>query len=1173
MIRIVLTRLVFLLTLLAAGAAQGALVAEYRMDADSWNGTAGEVVDSSGNGFSGVARQTDTTAALLCRGADLSADSTADYLDLDEDALDGLTNFTLMIWLQTTDDTNFILVSGANAGEDKELFWRGRDGDRLRPEIKDDADGNIDLGTFDDGTWHHFAWTRNGSTNCFYLNGVEEECNSLVTGALDVDPTGFIVGQRQDDIGYDFRSGWDVHGLVDEFYVFDHVMSEAEINQVRQNNQAGLNWDGSARACGGGGPTLAPRAAYFFDEPSWDGTPDEVADSSGNGLHGNAFNADTTDGLVCRAADLSAAGTADYLSIDNEALNGAGDFSISLWINTTNTANQALLSGARAGGLVEANELIFWFWSGTNFTPYFGSNNSSMGVPFLWNGTWRHLVWVRSGASNCLYVDGTLANCRNLTTATRTIDPGGLIIGQEQDAVGGSFIASQSVRGLMDEYMIFRQALTAAQVTSIYTNNLNGLSWDGTARSCPTFGAAEFEISHDGAGIYCAAERIGVRALDAGGATLTSYASTVVLDTGTGNGTWQLAIGGGVLSDPTPDDGLATYTFAAADAGQAWFDLSYSAGTPAMDIEVMEQGNTSIRDNDTEGLLTFSPTGFTVTASALPNPPPGTVNDPLSSRTAGTDFSVHLTAYGTTESDPICGVIEDYAGPRNVEVWQDWVDPGSGSLRATADGTTVGPSEPAAVIVSVNFVAGQAELTGKYKDAGRLRLNFKEGSLTGATDAFVSVPAEMRILSVTDGGGMPNPASASTTGPGFVAAGEPFNLVVDVLDAEGDRTPNFGNEAVPELVEASSAQLVLPAAGQNGSGDDGILGNASAFLATGTPGRFTNSSVYFDEVGVVRLQAGNADYLGAGAVGGALTGNVGRFFPDHFELTSSLLSLDCGAFVYMDAPHITLQADVLARTALFTTTQNYDTGFLGAGAVGQLVAEAEAADDAVDLGARLNFAAADWQLGAYSINDPDAYFARLPTPDGAYETLAVGLKVLDALDGRTLSALDMNASTSGACAPAACSAREIGLVDVYYGRLAVLPAQGSETEPLDIDLEAQVFTNGAFVEHLSDSCSTYQAADVTLGNYRFNLDPGETTVVSPAASAVLDQGHANPTEPLLLSAPGTGNEGVVEVLLNVPAWLRFDWLGTGDTNPSADATFGRFRGHDRIIFWQQDPLP
>jgi len=55
----------------------------------------------------------------------------------------------------------------------------------------------------------------------------------------------------------------------------------------------------------------------------------------------------------------------------------------------------------------------------------------------------------------------------------------------------------------------------------------------------------------------------------------------------------------------------------------------------------------------------------------------------------------------------------------------------------------------------------------------------------------------------------------------------------------------------------------------------------------------------------------------------------------------------------------------------------------------------------------------------------------------------------------------------------------------------------------------------------------------------------------------------------VLSAPGIGNTGTVELLFTTEPWLRFDWLGTGETDPGAVATFGGFRGHDRVIYWQE----
>lgn len=50
--------------------------------------------------------------------------------------------------------------------------------------------------------------------------------------------------------------------------------------------------------------------------------------------------------------------------------------------------------------------------------------------------------------------------------------------------------------------------------------------------------------------------------------------------------------------------------------------------------------------------------------------------------------------------------------------------------------------------------------------------------------------------------------------------------------------------------------------------------------------------------------------------------------------------------------------------------------------------------------------------------------------------------------------------------------------------------------------------------------------------------------------------------------PGDENEESVTVV--VPIWLQDDFSGDGSLeNPTATATFGVFRGHDRIIYWRE----
>ena len=64
---------------------------------------------------------------------------------------------------------------------------------------------------------------------------------------------------------------------------------------------------------------------------------------------------------------------------------------------------------------------------------------------------------------------------------------------------------------------------------------------------------------------------------------------------------------------------------------------------------------------------------------------------------------------------------------------------------------------------------------------------------------------------------------------------------------------------------------------------------------------------------------GDADYLGVGNVTGTTTGNVGRFFPDHFAVTRNSPTFNpactAGSFTYVGQPFAYATAPVLTVTA------------------------------------------------------------------------------------------------------------------------------------------------------------------------------------------------------------------------------------------------------------------
>ena len=938
-----------------------------------------------------------------------------------------------------------------------------------------------------------------------------------------------------------------------------------------------------------------PFAEYRMDEGPLTGAAGEIADSSGNAHNAtrvsspaSATPAQTTaSGKVCRGLDVPSNGDTAHIDAANtgftpSAIGSQG--SIAFWWRDKNDWNgqdnylfDATTQASKFFYLGKRNNsrLRFELTDNASTPVTVAAETANTGIAA---STWKHVAvtWqVLAGASATvlnIYLDGvSVATATGTTSGVLNGTLGTLYIGDNRSAASNGLTGNPtSANGTIDEFRVYSRVLTQADVQSVMA---------ATRNTCPNVGPAKFLINHSGYGINCRVEPITVSAVDGFNALVGTYAGAVTLTTQSGRGTWSLVSGTGTLVDAPADDGLATYQFQPADGGRATFGLYYPAGATPIDVDVYQTDNVSIRDDDSEGVLAFSASGFTMTSTAVTNPPQNPLPTTFANEIAGSNFTVYLTAYGQTPTDPECGVIEAYAGNHALSFWMDHLNPTPGVLNATVNGVGVGPAEATAVNQTIAFAAGQASVIAKYKDVGQIRLAAKDASalpsaIRGQTTAFVVKPAALAVSKVETLGGVANPGAATATGAAFVAAGTAFRVEVEARDAEGSLTPSYGLETPAEGIRVSSAALVVPAAGRNGSSGVGTLGGATAFVATATAGRFRDDAVTFDEMGIVRLSAAvsDGDYLGAGAVAASTSGNVGRFYPARFDLIAgSAITPSCGTFTYMDQSTLGIAYRLEAHEAAGGRTWNYDEALLGANAVATMNVVAENADAGNDLGARLTGVTSPWSSGAVAVSSAAAKFARAALADGPFDALMLGVKATDPLGNTVLANANMNAATTGNCASAAsCNAVQIGAAtSVRYGRLMVLSAFGPEDRALSVPLEAQYFDGALFARNALDGCTTYAKAQSALSNFGGNLGSGETSVTTPSSAIALVSGDSNVALPLLLAAPGFGNDGSVDVTFTVPSYLEFDWLGTGNRDPVGTARFGRYRGHDRIIFWRE----
>jgi MSHA biogenesis protein MshQ len=102
------------------------------------------------------------------------------------------------------------------------------------------------------------------------------------------------------------------------------------------------------------------------------------------------------------------------------------------------------------------------------------------------------------------------------------------------------------------------------------------------------------------------------------------------------------------------------------------------------------------------------------------------------------------------------------------------------------------------------------------------------------------------------------------------------------------------------------------------------------------------------------------------------------------------------------------------------------------------------------------------------------------------------------------------------------------------------------------------------VDNKQDSCTKYDTGNIILTSGTLSKDLIEVEPVS---------GHFEDGETriMVLTAPGLGNQGTIHVEYDIFPWLEYDWSWNGvdaklySENPSATATFGLFRGNDRVI--------
>lgn len=470
-----------------------------------------------------------------------------------------------------------------------------------------------------------------------------------------------------------------------------------------------------------------------------------------------------------------------------------------------------------------------------------------------------------------------------------------------------------------------------------------------------------------------------------------------------------------------------------------------------------------------------------------------------------------------------------------------------------------------------------------------------------------------------------------------VCSSDRFAVRPDALVVTTDRNADPTGTSTTATAYAAGTAFTMTAAGGAGyNGAPAIDGGkveahagavqtgvlAAAFAAGDASGNAISSSTTYSEAGYFRLKAqgvydasftavdqyqliGCADDFGNPAPGGGMPGckfgntadtaYFGRFRPDHFKLTGGVYTPACAvpgktAFSYL-GQDFGVAFTLTANNAFGNRTYNYTAGYAKlppSAPAGFNFAPFNLAAD--DLASRLSLPAAltgNWAdgqagfSGLFKVRRLDGTVAKSGgaqpvQPDGPYPNFKLTAKPADG-DGVTLLAADLDADTD---AIPGNDHRQIAGGLLRFGRLRLANATGSERLALPIQTTAQYWDGTGMVTHVDDGCTAIPALAAVAQTTPLSpgltfyaqstinqLAAGETApVVNPP---VISSG----TFPLTLSTPGQGNFGYLDLVLDAPAWLKYNWDGIDqsadtnwmDDNPRARAAFGKRRGSERII--------
>ena len=289
------------------------------------------------------------------------------------------------------------------------------------------------------GEWVHVAFVHDGLMDLIYING-DSVAGKDVVGALD--NTTHPLGIGYDPI--DMANYFD--GAIDEFQIYNVALDAIDINSLyTEQNTVVLDPD--------------PKV---LDLP-FSGDFKDVSQFRNHGEPHNATLTHDRFGYANNAASLNASDSA-YINVDNSTQYNSDWTTVSFWVNMNELPGTGEVYLMSFGGWQERWKIslpshgkVVWTTNHATGISDMDAGDANALVP----GSWTHVVVSHGMAQDKIYINGVLANSKDVGGAlNHTNHP----LGIGWNPIDGG----NHMNGLIDEVQIYNVALTDAQVAALY---------------------------------------------------------------------------------------------------------------------------------------------------------------------------------------------------------------------------------------------------------------------------------------------------------------------------------------------------------------------------------------------------------------------------------------------------------------------------------------------------------------------------------------------------------------------------------------------------------------------------------------------------------------------------------------------------------------------------------